>query len=153
MIQINKKDGSLLALVIPTMPDSIRRPLLNNLITVFPRKLENTNSEAEGIDNFFKCLHLSWYNCYSTRARIYFLMSSFNSNNSFSFQKTHAPEDANSSTLTKYRKKCSNPAQFIPRTLKELQGNLEDYHQLQAIFEPLFEWIAGEVRLQFFLYF
>jgi hypothetical protein len=135
------------------MPDSIRQPLLDNLITVFPGKLKNTDSEAEGIDNLFECLHLSWYNRYSTRAHIYFLMSSFNSNNSFSFQGTHAPEDANPSTLTKCGTKHSNPAQFIPHTSKKLQGNLEDYHQLQAIFEPLFEWIAGKVHLQFFLHF
>ena len=72
----------------------------------------------------------------------------FISNNPFAFQRNEAPEDANPSTLRKPGKKCSNPAQFIPRTSKELQGNLEDYHQLQAIFEPLFEWIADVVCLQ-----
>jgi len=67
MIRIKEKDGSLLALVIPTMPDSIRKPLLNNFINVFPGKLKTTDTEVEGIDNFFECLHLSWYNWYSTK--------------------------------------------------------------------------------------
>jgi hypothetical protein len=72
----------------------------------------------------------------------------FTSNNPFAFQGNEAPEDANPSMLRKPGKKRSNPAQFIPWTSKELQGNLDDYHQLQAVFEPLFEWIADIVCLQ-----
>ena len=72
----------------------------------------------------------------------------FPANYYFSLQGNEAPKDTNPSTLTKAGKKRANPAQFIPRTSKELQGNLEDYHQLQAIFEPLLEWIASVVSFQ-----
>jgi len=79
---------------------------------------------------------------------MYLLTSLFPANYYFSLQGNEAPKDTNPSTLTKAGKKRANPAQFIPRTSKELQGNLEDYHQLQAIFEPLLEWIASVVSFK-----
>lgn len=71
MIRINEQDGSLLALIIPTMPTSIRKHLLDNFMTVFPGKLKTTDTQAEGEGYFFECLHLSWYNRYSTKVRTY----------------------------------------------------------------------------------
>src|ERR1700733_3560042 len=65
-LRINEKDGSLLALIIPTMPDYIRNSLLDNLNTIFSGALHNTDTKAEGINNFFEALHLSWYNRYLT---------------------------------------------------------------------------------------
>jgi hypothetical protein len=49
------------------MPNHIRKHLLDGVRTLFPGKLVDKDTKAEGIANFFEALHLSWYNRYSTK--------------------------------------------------------------------------------------
>jgi hypothetical protein len=66
-LRIEEQDDDLLAFVIPTMPNHIRKCLLDGLCSLFPGKLVDKDTKAEGINNLFEALHLSWYNRYSTK--------------------------------------------------------------------------------------
>ena len=50
IICFNEQDGSLLALIISTMPASIQKHFLDNFITVFPGKLKTTDIQANVLD-------------------------------------------------------------------------------------------------------
>lgn len=55
-------DNGLLAMIVPTMPDSIHDRLLDKIQTVFPGELKERNSAHHGK---FSTVHFSIYNRYS----------------------------------------------------------------------------------------
>ena len=67
ILRINECDESLLVFIIPTMPEEIRKLLLDDLSSLFPGRLIEMDTKDEGVDNFFPTLHLSWYNRYCTK--------------------------------------------------------------------------------------
>jgi hypothetical protein len=55
----------LLALIIPTMPEDLRRTLLDAIDLIFPNALKEVDTLNEGSANSFLAVHMSWYNRYS----------------------------------------------------------------------------------------
>lgn len=63
----------------------------------------------------------------------------------FSFQGDEAPDDADPYTLGKDGKRRKNPTQFIPRMSADAGATQEQWQDFQAVMEPVFAWLAGEV--------
>lgn len=49
------------------LPLALRGRLFDKLEAVFPNQLYQMDTEEEGLENRFQCLHFSWYNRSTTR--------------------------------------------------------------------------------------
>jgi hypothetical protein len=69
--RLNDKYGNILAIIIKTMPISMKDRLLTNIKVIFPGDLKYTDSFKEGFNNQFPCAHYTWYNRFSKQVRYF----------------------------------------------------------------------------------
>jgi hypothetical protein len=72
-IRVNDKDGDPMFIIIPDMPDDIRKPLLNDLELSHPGVLETTDSQKALDKTKFQHIHYQYWNCYHVNVSFYFL--------------------------------------------------------------------------------
>ena len=65
VLRVNDKNGDILFMIIPTMPQAIRDMLVAKLSLLWPNEFKDIDSEVLGIEHLFECLHFSIYNRYS----------------------------------------------------------------------------------------
>ena len=71
-------DGSLLATVCTSMPQSIRADLTERLTSCFdsnPLRWRNTEAEGEGGRVTFEAMHFSWYNRHAMKVCVSYAQS------------------------------------------------------------------------------
>ena len=71
-MRINNKNRDMLVLVCPDMPANLRDTLLGKFDLVFPGKIKDLDTEAEGDNHSFIARHYTYWNCYATR--VYFFL-------------------------------------------------------------------------------
>ncbi|KDR70585.1 hypothetical protein GALMADRAFT_144489 [Galerina marginata CBS 339.88] len=122
VLRIDDKNGNLLLLLIPTMPENLREFLVSNLEVLWPDHFKVMDTSEEGLLHLFDCLHFTFYNCFST-------------------QGEKAPSDIEPSQLQRMgARRLPNPRSYIPRASKELTDNLESYNALRHLFGKVFDW-------------
>ena len=67
ILRINDVHGNIIAIVIPSMDESIKAQLVDRLAVLFPDIFIFTNSAAMGIDSVFPCSHYVYYNRYAVQ--------------------------------------------------------------------------------------
>lgn len=70
-VQIKDTSKKTLVHLGATLPPHLRLGLFDRLEAVFPQGLRETDTQSEGAENVFECLHFSWYNRSTTRVRIH----------------------------------------------------------------------------------
>ncbi|KIM44289.1 hypothetical protein M413DRAFT_25716 [Hebeloma cylindrosporum] len=121
-VRVNDKNGDVMFIVIPDMPDDIRNPLLNDLELAHPDVLQAIDSKAGGEKAKFQHIHYQYWNRYHVNGN-------------------GAPSDVDPAALKRAGAKRFNTAQITPRTSMELQENCHAYEQLQISLEGLFQWL------------
>jgi hypothetical protein len=74
-LRINNCNGGLTALLVPTMPDELRKPVLAVVRRLFSPHVKSTDSSLEG-ENGFLTYHFSVYNRFSQQVSIFFILFS-----------------------------------------------------------------------------
>lgn len=65
VLRVNDKNGNILFMIIPTLPQDLRLLLVAKLSLLWPDQFKNIDSEFLGIEHLFECLHFSIYNRFS----------------------------------------------------------------------------------------
>ncbi|CAA7263141.1 unnamed protein product [Cyclocybe aegerita] len=122
ILHVKDKNGGLLLLYVPNMKEEMRETLLDRVECVWPDLVKNVDTENEGMDHLFDCLHFSMYNWNTTLG-------------------TQAPRDV---SIMKLRKldvaRAPDVHQYIPRASKELIDHCEEYNVLAEAFADVFVW-------------
>ena len=71
-VRVNDGNGDVMFIVIPDMPDDIRKPLLNDLELSHPGVLELIDSEKIGEKAKFQHIHYQYWNRYHVNVSFYF---------------------------------------------------------------------------------
>ena len=71
-LRINDKNGNMLVIIDPTMPDSMRGELVDRMFLVFEQDFKFVDTEKEGFSNMFPSMHYSLYNRYSVQVSQFF---------------------------------------------------------------------------------
>jgi hypothetical protein len=66
-LMIKDKDGEVLVLVLPDLPEVLRKPLVQHLQLAFNNRLKFTDSKEAGETGEFEALRFTHYNRYSAR--------------------------------------------------------------------------------------
>jgi len=74
-VRVNDKNGDVMFLVIPDMPDHIRKPLLNDLELAHPDVIDNIDSKESGEKAKFQHIHYQYWNRYHINVSDLFLFS------------------------------------------------------------------------------
>ena len=142
-VRINDKNGDVMAIIIPDMPDDIRESLLNDLELAHPGVLEVTDSKKEGEKAKFQHVHYQYWNRYHIKVSFFFSFMILGI--MILLQGNGAPSDVDPAALKRAGSKRFNTSQTMPRTSIELQKNCQSYEQLQISLERLFEWLRKTV--------
>ncbi|KIM35959.1 hypothetical protein M413DRAFT_32093 [Hebeloma cylindrosporum] len=126
-IHVNDKNGDIMFIVIPDMPDNIRNPLLNDLELAHPEVIQDIDSKEGGDKTKFQHIHYQYWNRYHVNGN-------------------GAPSDVDPAALKRAGAKRFNTAQITPRTSTELQQNCHSYEQLQISLERLFQWLRATLE-------
>ncbi|KAH9841965.1 uncharacterized protein C8Q71DRAFT_686635, partial [Rhodofomes roseus] len=127
---IDDSDGSLIACILPHMPEDMRRMLTVHLKACFedePENLEETDSSSQGERYSFPALHFSWYNRHGTRGH-------------------DVPVDAHPMLIEREDTSRTNYSQMLPYESREKTKHMKLYNNLNRIFARVFEWIAGQIK-------
>lgn len=68
-IRVNDKNGDVMFIVIPDMPEHIRKPLLNDLELCHPGVLESIDTKKAGEKAKFQHIHYQYWNRYHVNVR------------------------------------------------------------------------------------
>jgi hypothetical protein len=71
-VRVNDKNGDVMFIVIPDMPDDIREPLLNDLELSHPGVLESINTKKAGEKAKFQHIHYQYWNRYHVNVSFFF---------------------------------------------------------------------------------
>ena len=142
-VRVNDKNGDVMFIVIPDMPDHIRKPLLNDLELSHPGVLESIDSKKEGEKAKFQHIHYQYWNRYHVNVSfsLYYRYMEI----LILLQGDGAPSDVDPAALKRAGTKRFNTSQTMPRTSTELQKNGHSYEQLQISLERLFDWLRQTV--------
>ena len=74
-VRVNDKDGNVMLIVIPDMPDHIRNPLLNDLELAHPCTLEVVDSGIGGEKAKFQHIHYQYWNRYHINVILFYFFT------------------------------------------------------------------------------
>lgn len=140
---VNDKNGDVMFIVIPDMPDHIWKPLLNDLELSHPGILETIDTKKASEKAKFQHIHYQYWNRY--HVNVHFLSFYYYMQILILLQGNGAPSDVDPAVLKRAGSKRFNTSQTMPRTSTELQENCYSYEQLQISLERLFEWLRQTV--------
>jgi hypothetical protein len=70
ILKIEDAEEGLLALIVATMPETLRRNLIDAVDTVYRGRLKSVDSKKNGERHVFDSIHFSYYNRYSKRVSV-----------------------------------------------------------------------------------
>ena len=150
-LRIDGFENSLLALILPHMPEPLRKALMSIVKLTFPHTVKWCDSQSKGEEHTFEAIHFAWYNRYSAKVVTMSTFLNTFSINTFYFQGNEAPEglyddaDGEPAFIFQEEGKKLNTFQTMPRTSSELQEYIEEYEMVCNAFEGVFEWFQEEV--------
>ncbi|KAF6745749.1 hypothetical protein DFP72DRAFT_856056 [Ephemerocybe angulata] len=126
-LRINDKNGDWLLVAWTDMPESIRRPVLDQMQLLFPDLIKDTDTKAEGTRSILGLVDLIWYTT--------------------ELQANKAtPMDADVSTIRKHGKNKVNSCCNVPRGSREYKDYPDERDAIYEAFEPLFHWISEKAQ-------
>ncbi|KAH9910583.1 uncharacterized protein B0H18DRAFT_963097 [Fomitopsis serialis] len=131
-LNIRGRDNGLIASICTSMPDAMKRNLMDGLVACFdsdPFKPIDSNS-ANG-ERTFEAIHFSWYNRHCT---------------SSSLQGHSAPADIPPALLSRAGCMRTNHGQFVPYVSKDMEDHQAIYQSLKNIFADVFSWIDEKLQ-------
>ncbi|KJA14901.1 hypothetical protein HYPSUDRAFT_1070930 [Hypholoma sublateritium FD-334 SS-4] len=128
-LQINDKYGKMLIIVDPTMPQDIRRTLVDRLATACSPNLRYTDTQADGFQNVFSAVHYTHYNRYSVQG-----------------DNADVNEEPAAFQRAGLKRKI-NSCQALPRASKELEASPAQYNNVCHILEDVLNWQSHELQV------
>ncbi|KAG2056216.1 hypothetical protein BDR06DRAFT_850106, partial [Suillus hirtellus] len=127
MLDLRNSDGSLMAFICPSLPETIRLGLTSSLLGCFESKNQDAGSTFEKLAEKtllhpFQCLHFSLWNCYSTVG-------------------DNAPTHIHPYDMVRADVSRTNHMQCSPYPSRDILEHQELYTNILTTFGELFEWI------------
>ncbi|KAG1845945.1 hypothetical protein C8R48DRAFT_546547, partial [Suillus tomentosus] len=127
MLDLRNSDGSLMAFICPSLPETIRLGLTNSLLSCFESKNQDAGSTFEKLAEKtllrpFQCLHFSLWNRYSTVG-------------------DNAPTHIHPYDMVRADVSRTNHMQCLPYPSRDILEHQELYNNILTTFGELFEWI------------
>ncbi|KAH9924497.1 uncharacterized protein B0H18DRAFT_847061, partial [Fomitopsis serialis] len=128
VLTIRGQDHSLVAGIFTSMPDTMKRTLIDRLLASFnsdPFKTVDANS-ATG-ERTFQAIHFSWYNRHCTQGHA-------------------APADIPPSLLSRAGCTRTNHGQFLPYMSRDMEDHQAIYQSLKSVFADVFGFIDDQLQ-------
>ncbi|KAH9917570.1 uncharacterized protein B0H18DRAFT_883715, partial [Fomitopsis serialis] len=129
VLTIRGVDHSLVASICTSMPDTMKRTLIDRLLASFnsdPFKTADANS-ATG-ERTFEAIHFSWYNRHCTQGH-------------------SAPADIPPALLSRAGCTQTNHGQFLPYMSRDMEDHQTVYQSLKSVFADVFGWIDDQLQM------
>ncbi|KAG2086754.1 uncharacterized protein F5147DRAFT_588409 [Suillus discolor] len=127
MLDLRNSDGSLMAFICPSLPETIHLGLTSSLLACFESKNQDAGSTFEKLAEKtllcpFQCLHFSLWNRYSTVG-------------------DNAPTHIHPYDMVRADVSHTNHMQCLPYPSRDILEHQELYNNILTTFGELFEWI------------
>lgn len=149
-LRINNKNGNIIMVAFPDLPEEKRSRLLLLLKATFPNLVKFTNSAAEGSEHKFTAAHFTYWNKYATYVCDFFFWRYLDF--LLSMQGEDYPGDVEPSASLRNKgrnakaKRRINTSTCMPRSSEEIKKYSEQYQLLQECFQDVFDWMREAVR-------